>query len=385
MRALLTGLALLLASSATAQPADGEPPAKAFDAIALPLVSFNSDQGFGYGGVAGAYFYAPGFVPYRHAIAVQAFATSRGVQNHYLRYDGPRLIGPFRLEARFEYRRELDAPYFGPGNLSAPDFDGDLTNPRFNYERFSPGLWLRLRGRPLGALSAFEVYGGVAYRRTTVTAENGSMLAEENPSGIAGGQNAQLLAGVIWDTRDDEGDATTGGFEEIGVRASARGVLSDFGYVGITAVERRYFSLTNRLVFAQRVFFDHLLGNVPFFEWPNLGGVAYAEGVGGLSSVRGVPRNRFGGNTKILSNSELRMQLGQFQLLRAPIRYGVVGFFDIGRVWHPGVDNGPWHAWHPGFGAGVRVARRAAVLRFDWAMSPETWRSSVYITFGHMF
>lgn len=358
---------------------------KTYDAIAIPLVSFNTDQGFGYGAVGGAYFYAPGYTPYRHAIGLQVFATTTGVQNHYLRYDGPRLLGPFRLEARFEYRRELQAPFFGAGNLSAPEFDGDLRDPRFNYDRFAPGLWVRLRGRPWGDDSPFEVYGGLAYRVTTVGTEDGSMLQELRPRGVDGGQTSQLLLGVIWDTRDDEADATTGGSEELGIRASARGVLSGYSYVGFTAVERRYFALTERLVFAQRVFFDALFGEVPFFEWPNLGGVAYAEGVGGLSSVRGVPRNRFAGNVKLVSNTELRMHLGQFQLLGAPIRYGAVTFFDIGRVWHPEVEDGPWHAWHPGFGAGARLARRAAVIRFDWAISPETWRSSVYVTFGHIF
>lgn len=386
MRTPLAILAALLSATAWAEPqAPEEEQPRAWDAIGIPLVSFNTDQGFGYGAVGGAYFYAPGYVPYRHAIGLQAFATTRGVVNHYLRYDGPRLLGPFRVEARFEYRRERQAPFFGAGNLSAPDFDGDLENPRFNYDRFAPGLWLRARGRPLGDGTPFELYAGVAYRSTSVDAEAGSVLAAQRPNGVEGGTTSQLLLGVLWDTRDDEADATRGGVEEVGIRASMRGVLSDYSYVGITAVERRYFPLTGRLVLAQRVFFDALLGDVPFFEWPNLGGVAYTEGVGGLSSVRGVPRNRFAGNLKLVSNTELRLELGQFQLLQAPIRYGVVGFFDIGRVWHPGVDDGPWHAWHPGFGAGARVARRAAVLRFDWAISPETWRSSVYVTFGHIF
>ncbi len=377
---------LLGAPGASAQEESAEAePARAFDAIVLPLVSFNSDQGVGYGAVAGAYFYSPGYTPYRHAIAIQAFATTTGVRNHYLRYDGPRLLGPFRLEARFEYRRELLAPYFGGGNLSAPDFGGDLRDPRFNYERFAPGLWVRLRGRPGGAESPLEVYGGLAYRKTEVTAFDGSILEEQRPQGLTGGETGQLLAGALWDTRDNEADATSGGAEEFGVRASLRGVGSRYSYVGITLVERRYFRLTDRVVFAQRFLFDALLGDVPFFEWPNLGGISYTEGVGGLSSVRGVPRNRFAGNTKLISNTELRVQVTDFKLFNAPVKLGVVGFFDAGRVWHPGVEDGPWHAWHPGTGLGLRAARRAAVVRFDAAVSTETWRPAFYVTFGHIF
>ncbi|HSP77469.1 MAG TPA: hypothetical protein VLQ93_02995, partial [Myxococcaceae bacterium] len=104
---LLTTLATV-APSATSTPsaASLEKPRKerGVDAIALPLVSFNSDLGFTYGAAGGAYIYAPGHRPYQHGIGVQVLFTSRGQQSHYLRYDGPQLIGPLRLEARLEYR-----------------------------------------------------------------------------------------------------------------------------------------------------------------------------------------------------------------------------------------------------------------------------------------
>src|SRR5688572_12302490 len=99
---MLIPAALLVATLSTAPaapspPAPGTVPAKkesGIDAIALPLLSFNSDHGFGYGGVGGMYLYAPGKTPYAHALGAQVFFSSRGVQNHYLRYDGPQLIGP---------------------------------------------------------------------------------------------------------------------------------------------------------------------------------------------------------------------------------------------------------------------------------------------------
>ena len=48
------------------------------DAIVLPLLSYNSDLGFTYGGVAGAYIYAPGHAPYQHGIALQAMERALG-------------------------------------------------------------------------------------------------------------------------------------------------------------------------------------------------------------------------------------------------------------------------------------------------------------------
>src|SRR5688572_6392154 len=101
LAALTLGVVCAIASAAAPLEARKE---QGFDAVGVPLLSFNSDLGFGYGAVGGAYIYGPGYRPYRHGLALQAFFTTRGVQNHWLRYDGPRLIGSARLEARVEWR-----------------------------------------------------------------------------------------------------------------------------------------------------------------------------------------------------------------------------------------------------------------------------------------
>jgi outer membrane protein assembly factor BamA len=355
------------------------------DAIVLPLVSYNSDLGFTYGGVAGAYIYGPGYVPYRHAVALQVMFTSRGQQNHYLRYDGPKLIGPLRLEMRLEYRRELLSPFYGAGNVSAQDFDGDENLERFNYRKGSPGAWFRLRGRPWGEDHPFQSYVGYGWRYTQVSSFDASILRDTKPVGYEGGSTGQLTAGVLWDTRDNESDPLRGGVEEVSLRVSGAATGSRYEYGGVTLSERRFWSLGSRVVLAQRLTLDALFGEVPFFEWVNMGGVAFTEGIGGMSSVRGIERNRFAGNIKAFSNTEVRVRAFGFNLFGAPVTTGGVAFLDVGRVWHPQTQDGPWWKWHPGVGAGLRAARRAAVVRLDWALSPETGRGRVYLNFGHMF
>jgi outer membrane protein assembly factor BamA len=369
-------------------PAQQEPGAKkerGIDAIAIPLVSFNSDMGFGYGAVGGMYVYRPGKTPYAHGLAAQVFFSTRGVQNHYVRYDGPQLLGPMRVEARFEYRREFRSPFYGAGNRSAPDFRGNVDDLRFNYDKGSPSAMLRLRGRPLGGTHPLQSYVGYSWRHTRVATYQASMLEQMRPVGMEGGNTGQLQAGLLWDTRDNESDPVSGGVEELGLRVSGAATVSRYQYAGITLSERRYWQLAPWLVLAQRLTLDALFGEVPFFEWANTGGVGAGEGIGGMSSVRGIERNRFAGNIKAFSNTELRFQATEFSLFKEPVRLGGVAFFDLGRVWHPGTPSGPWHDWHPGFGAGVRLARRAAVIRLDYAVSPEAWRHRLYLNFGHMF
>ena len=385
---------LLLASLSAApvvpppQPAPGLPPAKkesGVDAIALPLLSFNSDHGFGYGGAGGMYLYAPGKKPYAHALGAQVFFSSRGVQNHYIRYDGPQLIGPLRLEGRLEYRREMRSPFFGAGNKSAPDFRGDENDQRYNFDKGAPGFWVRLRGRPFGDTHPLQSYVGYGWRHTSVDTYETSMLQKEKPLGIEGGSTGQLLVGVLWDTRDDESDPTVGGAEELALRVSGSATGSRYHYAGITLSERRYIKLSSRLTLAHRLTLDMLFGDVPFYEWSNTGGVNVSEGIGGMSSVRGIERNRFSGNIKVFSNTELRFQAANLRVFGQDMRLGAVVFMDLGRVWHPGVPDGKWYEWHPGIGGGVRIARRAAVVRMDYARSTESGRRRFYLTFGHMF
>ncbi|WP_224246437.1 Omp85 family outer membrane protein [Hyalangium gracile] len=361
------------------------PKTEGVDAIAIPLVSFNSDMGVGYGVVGGMFLYGKGHTPYQHGLGAQVFFTNRGIQNHYVRYDGPQLLGPMRVEARFEYKREFRSPFYGAGNRSAPEFTGDVDDIRYNYDKGSPGAWLRLRGRPFGESHPFQVYGGYSWRYTRVAPYEASMLSEMNPVGIEGGPTGQVLGGVLWDTRDSETDPTTGGAEELAVRMSAPMTGSRYRYMGIALSERRYFKLSSRFVLAQRVSVDMLFGEVPFFEWSSTGGVLFTEGVGGMSSVRGIERNRFAGNIKVFSNTELRFHAFDMKLFGQTMKLGAVGFVDMGRVWHPGVTDGPWHKWHPGVGGGIRLARRAAVIRVDYATSTEAGGQRLYMNFGHMF
>ncbi|HLL54589.1 MAG TPA: BamA/TamA family outer membrane protein [Myxococcaceae bacterium] len=377
--ALLTGL--MLAQSPTVQARKE----RGVDGLAVPLLSYNSDQGWGYGGVGGAYIYSPGYRPYRHAVSAQTFFTTFGIQNHFLRYDGPRLLGPVRVEARLEYRRELVSPYLGAGNLSAPGVRGDQQDRGYGWDRSAPGGWVRGRFRPAGDDSPFELYGGYGYRSTRVRTYEGSLLLAERPRGLEGGPTGQVMLGAVWDTRDDESDPTRGQMTEVGARLADRVTGSGYRYGGLTASTRHYFRLGPRFVLAQRVMADHLFGDVPFFEWSTVGGLVGAEGLGGMSTLRGVPRNRYVGNTKVMSNTELRVQAFQFPLLGEPLRVSGLVLFDAGRLWHPGTDDGAWYRIHTGVGAGVRLARRAAVLRLDYALAPEMLRQGVYVSFGHMF
>lgn len=155
--------------------------------MAIPLVSFSSGQDMGYGTVGGMYRYAPGKEPYAHAISAQVFFSNRGVQCHSLRYDGPKLLGPLRVEGRMDYRREIRSPFFGAGNQSAPGFRGDANNELYIFDKGTPGFWFRLRGHPIGEDHPLQSYLGNGARHMRVEAYKKSMLPLEKPLGMDGG------------------------------------------------------------------------------------------------------------------------------------------------------------------------------------------------------
>jgi outer membrane protein assembly factor BamA len=378
----LAAAAEIQAQSSPPDSSVSEKAERSIDALAVPLASFNSDEKLGFGLAGGAYIYEGGVKPYKHAIAGQVFMTTAGIQSHFLRYDGPNFLGSgLRLEGRLEYRREKFAPYFGPGNLSSPEWEGEERSRFYTYDRLGAGGWMRLRmGRKLGVP---QPYLGWAYRFTQVRPNPGSLLETQAPLGIGGGPTGQVLVGVVRDTRDDESDTTRGGSQEIALRIGTRATGSAYDYGQATVSVRQFVPLGSRLVLAGRVVGDWLFGDVPFYEWPNLGGLSGAEGIGGISSVRGIARHRYSGTLKVLVNAELRATLARPRVFGQSLKIATVLFADAGRSWQEQLADGPWYLMHPAAGVGLRVSRGAAVARFDFGVSSE--RTAMYFMFGLMF
>jgi len=360
-----------------------------FDLAPIPVASFNSDTGFGVGLVLLAYVYAKDYRPYQHGLTAQFFATTTGFQGHYITWDAPHLLGPVRVEAHLEFHKDPYAPYYGPGNHTFPGQSLQGPDRFFGYTNTWTWDWIRFRVKPLGDEAPLTLYAGYQYRYYWITPYAGSSLALESPNGVTGGRNGAAVAGVLWDTRDDEQNTHSGFLVQLAGRMARHQTGSEFSYQGVTFGTRIFFSLwTPRLVLALHGLADHLWGDVPFWEWNQVGGISSVEGLGGLDTVRGVPRNRYGGNTKVYGNVELRWATVEIPWGPAPLQIGLSAFYDTGRVWHPGQANGTFFdasQWHSGAGGGLRLMRRAAVIRADFGVDLETRRTGIYIAFGQLF
>ena len=83
---------------------------------------------------------------------------------------------------------------------------------------------------------------------------------------------------------------------------------------------------------------------IPFYKYTYLGQ---------FNNLRGYKRNRFTGDASAYMNSELRLHLGKVRNLFLPFETGLIGFYDLGKVWFEGNSEGGWHA---GYGGGFYIS-----------------------------
>lgn len=75
-----------------------------------------------------------------------------------------------------------------------------------------------------------------------------------------------------------------------------------------------------------------------------------ANTLGGTENLRGYRRDRFAGKTAFYNNSEVRINAGHLNTYLVTGKWGILAFFDNGRVWMPDETS---NQWHYGYGGGL--------------------------------
>ena len=156
----------------------------------LPLISYSSDEGLGYGLRLLLIDHGQGVEqPYRYAITAQFFQTTKAVASHFLSLDAPRFLATrARLGVDLGMVSNRFYPYYGLGNDSTyqPSFDtcGERAslgldpehcsgNPDFKglrYYRYQqrtlPRFKLNLRYDLIGP---WKIFAGYRFRLTRIT------------------------------------------------------------------------------------------------------------------------------------------------------------------------------------------------------------------------
>lgn len=235
----------------------------------------------------------------------------------------------------------LDAPavenFFGIGNNTK------FENKTVNYYR-------TLSQRVYGAVG-FErnfqkkhhaqvslIYQSVKYKKTGD--HNIGIASYVDPSVFNRKQFAGLEAGYRYDHTNGSICPATGFTFNFGGGFLKN--LSDTGssFVKLNSSAAVYIPLSREFTFAMRAGGSTLFGDPDFY---------HLNRVGGNAELRGYERERFYGKSGFYTNTEIRW-LTNTRNYFFNGRAGLVGFYDIGRVWMP---NEKSSLWHDGYGMGL--------------------------------
>ena len=151
-----------------------------------------------------------------------------------------------------------------------------------------------------------------------------------------GGWVNTVKAGLVYDSRDNRSNPMKGIWTETGIEIAPKFMGNDRGFSKFYITHRQYFTLVeNDLSLAYRIGYQATLsGEVPFFYQSQV--LTYrltgesSEGLGGVSTLRGVLKNRVVGDAFVLGNVELRWKPIHFTFLKKESYLGLNLFYDLG-------------------------------------------------------
>lgn len=358
----------------------------------IPALNFDADEGFGYGAIVALYGYDKQ-PTYRWTVQPTLFLTTQGRRDYTVFFDAPSRSGhAWRYTAFAGREQQLAAPYYGIGNESAYDPGVEHGSTRYFY-RYGRD---RLRASADAQHSLvrpdlrFLVGAGVSSDHIDLTPfDSGTTLVAQQFRNQASpsGRTNYVRVGLTYDTRDREIGPHTGTWMDAIVQRVDKAFGATTDYTRWTTAVRHYEPLSGRLTFASRVLLQNVSGDVPFYALGEIQATqGEPDGLGGSSSVRGLPKDRYLGKGLVLANNELRWRAFDFIGRGRPSSVVLSAFADAGRVWTDGVDLATvTQQLHTGYGAGARLAfGQSFVVAVDVAHSAQS-TAPVYIGLGYPF
>lgn len=388
-------LVVVLAMSQSGQVYGQEPVVPRLEIGGVPAINFDSDEGFGYGVILEAYQYgSDDELPYRWTLQPTVFLTTEGRRDLTLFFDAPHLLRRgWRLDVFLGSERQIAAPYYGVGNDTpydeslAADDGPDPYFYRFGRTRRSATFNLQ---RPVFRMPLRALFGGGIVSTTIdpFPEDVGSTLfAQDYGTGEETEWSNYVRGGLIWDTRDRESGPRRGSWTELLVRWADEGLGASSSFVRWTITDRRYFSVADRLVFANRFLLQGVTDGAPSYElFLVQTSFKQQEGLGGAKTVRGALKNRFVGQGMFVWNAEVRWRALDFGLLGRPFHAVLSAFVDQGRVWAGQPRPGElFEDLHRGVGGGVRLGMgENFVVALDVGRSDEAG-AQLYLGLGYLY
>ncbi len=341
---------------------------KGFSFGAIPVVAYNTDTGFKYGGLVNLYHFGDGtnYPNYNHSLYFEWSRTTKGSGITQAIYDTRTLIPNTRMTVEAGYFTEQALDFYGFNGYQTyfnNDFQDDLLVGSGYisrvYYRHAREL-LRLKADFQGNIieGKLKWLAGIGFDGNTISTVdiaklNEGKTAEEMLPDTAtlfdkyvewgiikddqkeGGNITTLKLGLVYDTRDNEANPNSGIWSEV-IYLMAPGFLgNDYAYSRINFTHRQYFTLVpKRLTFAYRLSYESKIsGETPFYALPFfVDSKQNQDGLGGGKNLRGIMRNRVVGDGFALGNFEFRWKVINTVIFNQNFYIGLNAFADLGIV-----------------------------------------------------
>ncbi|WP_184549874.1 metallophosphoesterase [Mucilaginibacter sp. FT3.2] len=341
--------------------------------ITMPLanIEINPDEGFLLG-LGFKYIHQDSFrkFPYNdvqqvflsHSFSTKAFRAS---------YSGEwiKAVGDASLLLQFQANSPENQNFFGRGNQTVFDKVGDYKRfyrTRFITVQFDPALsWHNKSG------VTFKVGPSLQYYNLNDADNTGRLITDPSLTNSPDSytfDKRKLFAGVILnftsDKRNNKVLPAWGSYVNVKL-LGYKGLNSNSNtFTQLVPQVALYKSLNTQgtIVLADRIGGGITIGKTAFYQ---------SLFLGGQDNLLGYRLYRFAGQYSFYNNLELRLKLFDFASYIVPGQAGLLGFYDIGRVWENGEHS---DKWHNGTGAGLYIApAKIAVIKIVAGYSEEGW------------
>lgn len=353
-------LSILQFTQATAQEdrSDQRSDTKKKSISIFPILMYDSDIGFGFGG--------KGVIKnqFRHneSYDLTLFGSTKGEQWYVFIFSVPDFEirhgtdYPLAVDVKLEYDKILKSNFFGFGNNSK---NNDWQFPReFTKAEFT-----------LGHAFADHIIGEISlcYNHTTVYGyEDINLLMTADVAGAGENLTSYLTSRLSIDTRDSQINPHTGWKLSINSDYASKFLGGDYDFQRYRLEVSKYQKLfTPAHILAMRLWTQHVEGPAPYYE---------QSIIGGGWTARGFKADRFIDLDLVLVSIEYR-----FLIYR---KLGAVLFSDAGRVFSS-IEEARFCNWKTSCGWGLRYYVANFVARLDIGTSSEGTR--IFFNFGHVF
>ena len=340
----------------------------------LPVVAFDQDKGFQFGGLLNIYDFGDGsHYPHpRQQWYIEVSAYTKGTQQYFLTYDTKHLIPGVRMSLASTVVFDKAMDFYGYNGYQS-DFQHDSVN-YWRKQKNKTGMpseymtaFYRLKRLAITTKADFVgniwnkklfwqasyYFSWYSYSEIDTANINKGKKEEERFLGQTlyqkyidwgiiskkekdGGFTSALRLGLMYDTRDFEAAPSRGIWAEGHITLAPHFFGTTHSYYRYMLTFRHYVPIVKeRLTFAYRLNYQGSIGNLPYYIMPvfsTIGKEFDRDGIGGYRTVRGIMRDRIQGLDVGFLNAELRWKFVRFHLWKQNIYLGLNAFFDGGIV-----------------------------------------------------